>query len=180
MDIKALVIGGAALWMAVPALGTDIYKCEVDGVIKYQEEKCDENSVPVHLKELAAPLDTFDAESMKAQDARSQQSAIKTRIARHQKRIRHYRKKMEGEVDALTKPAAKQSKKSTARNSVKDQEQSSSLNNIASRVDKDPTSDLVNAIVNRYKALIEAEQFQIQLLERELKMYQDLSSDDKK
>ena len=168
--------------MAVPALGKDIYKCEVDGVIKYQEEKCDENSVPVHLKELAAPLGTFDADSIKGQDARTQESAIKARIARHQKRIRNYRKKMEAEVDALVKPVAKQSKskKSTVRNSVKDQEQSSSLNNIASKVDKDPTPDQVNAIVNRYKALIEAEQFQINLLQQELKMNQDLSSDDKK
>ena len=179
MDIKALKTGIIALLMAMPTLGKDIYKCEVNGAVKYQEEKCDENSVPVHLKELAAPLGSIDAKTINSQSTRNQESAIKERIARHQKRIRNYRKRMEAEVGALQNANSKQSKrkKNTPRNSVKDQEQSSSLNSIASKVDNGAVPDQINAAVNHYKALIEAEQFQIKLLRQEQKMNQKLNGD---
>ena len=169
MDIKAITIGLTALLILIPAQGKDIYKCTVNGAIKYQEDKCDEQSEPIHLKELAAPLGTFDVKTVEGQSARNQDSAIKERIARRQKRIRHYRKKMESELNALRSADSKKSKNKYPRNSVKQQEQSSSLNSIASVLEKESVPKQMNVIINHYNVLIEAEQFQIELLHQELK-----------
>ncbi|OED41522.1 hypothetical protein ACH42_13530 [Endozoicomonas sp. (ex Bugula neritina AB1)] len=102
MDIKAVTAGVIALLVVVPSQGHDIYKCDVNGATKFQEEPCDDSSVPLHLKELAAPLGTIDAKAIEGQNNRIEGTSIKERIARHQKRIRHYRKKMDAELDALS------------------------------------------------------------------------------
>lgn len=137
MDIKAVIMVTATLTLATPVQGKDIYKCDVNGVARYQEEKCDEHSTPIQLKELAAPLSKVDSESIKGQSFRNHQSSIKERIAKRQKRIKHYRKKMDTELDDLSGR-------------------------------KDFVPDEMNAVINHYKALIEAEQFEIKELRREL------------
>ena len=177
MDIKAFTAGVIAFLTIIPVFGKDIYRCEVNSAIKYQEEKCDEHSVPLHLKELAAPLEGFDAKAIDGQKARTQEHSIKERVARHQKRIHQYRKKMDAELHKLEYPNEKsQSKKSYPRNSVKNQEQTTALNNIAAKNDRSALSDQKGVVINHYKALIETEEFQIKLLIQELQMYKKLNS----
>ena len=171
MDIRAL-LSGLVVWLAItPAQGHDIYKCVVNGKVTYTEEKCDDQARPLTLKELAAPLGHVDAAKIEGQETRLKEDGIKHKIARHQKLINKYRKKMQFELGLLQKQAGmgmSSSKISRARESHWEKEVTTHMKNISDSVDRAGIAEQMNAVVNRYKALIQAEEFQIQLLRQEL------------
>lgn len=170
MDIKALVSSVVVSLLIAPSYGSDVYKCIVNGKVTYTEEKCDDNAEPLTLKELAAPMEHIDASKIEGQEARLKQDSIKHKIARHQKLIRKYRKKMQYELGVLEKQAGVNlsSKTHHARESNWEKEVSTHLKSISDSVDHAGIAEQMNAVVNRYKSLIQTEEFQIQLLRQEL------------
>ena len=184
MDFRILFLGGSFLFAITPLQGKPIYKCQVNGTVVFTEEKCDSNAKPIELKGLAAPLEPFDVNKLKGMDEKVRTQMIEERIALRQKRIRTYRNRMQSELKLLQAKADKKSKKSNSlpRNSVQDKEINYQLKSIADSVDLDTKgtlSEQMNSVVAHYKTLIEAEQFQIELLLQELRvnqvMYQNTS-----
>ncbi|MGI9281747.1 MAG: hypothetical protein ACR2PX_19245 [Endozoicomonas sp.] len=177
MDFRILLIGASFLLAVTSAQGKPIYKCQVNGAVVFTEEKCDSNAKPIELKGLAAPLEPFDMDKLKGMDNRVRTQMIEERIALRQKRIRTYRSRMQSELKQIQAKANKKVKKNKKlpRNSVQEKEINTQLKSIADSVELDTKgtlSDQTSSVVARYKTLIEAEQFQIELLLQELRVNQ--------
>ncbi|WP_252177375.1 hypothetical protein [Endozoicomonas sp. 4G] len=177
MELKKLLLGAAMLLIPMAGYAKPIYKCQVNGAVVFTEEKCDGNAKPIELKGLAAPLEPFDMEKLRGMDEKVRARMIEDRISLRQKRIRTYRHRMQAELKQLQPKAGKktQQNKNLPRNSIQDKEINTQLKSIANSVELDTKgtlSDQMNAVVARYKTLIEAEQFQIELLLQELRVNQ--------
>lgn len=177
MDLRKLLLGVGILLIPVTGYAKPIYKCQVNGAVVFTEEKCDSNAKPIELKGLAAPLEPFDMDKLRGMDEKARARMIEDRIALRQKRIRTYRDRMQSELKQLQAKINKKTpqNKSQPRNSVKEKDINTQSKSIANSVDqktKGTLSDQMNAVVARYKTLIEAEQFQIELLLQELRVNQ--------
>ncbi|WOG27542.1 hypothetical protein [Endozoicomonas sp. 8E] len=177
MDLRKLLLGVGILLIPVTGYAKPIYKCQVNGAVVFTEEKCDSNAKPVELKGLAAPLEPFDMDKLRGMDEKVRARMIEDRIALRQKRIRTYRNRMQSELKQLQAKINKktQRNKSQSRNSIQEKEINAQLKSIADNVELDTKGtlpDQMNAVVARYKTLIEAEQFQIELLLQELRVNQ--------
>lgn len=194
MKLSGWLVTLCSLCLVEEAAGKDIYKCKVDGSVRYSEEKCDDQAAPVKLKDIAAPLSTMDARAIEGQDARIRESSLQERIQRRHKTINRLRQKMQDELAALYQSVDSKSKGSrssvktssreayTGRHSVQENDPVKQAQNIADSIEalgKEGVSSQVTAIVNHYKALIEVEQFQINLLLQELKMNRELNASGK-
>ncbi|WP_257255572.1 MULTISPECIES: hypothetical protein [unclassified Endozoicomonas] len=177
MELRKWVLGAAILLIPIAGYAKPIYKCQVNGDVVFTEEKCDSNAKPIELKGLAAPLEPFDIDKLRGMDEKLRVQMIEDRIALRQKRIRTYRNRMQSELKKLQGKINKKTleNKSLPRNSVQEKELNTQLKSIADNVELDTRgtlSDQMNAVVVRYKTLIEAEQFQIELLLQELRVNQ--------
>ncbi|WP_062266872.1 hypothetical protein [Endozoicomonas arenosclerae] len=181
MDLRKLLLAVSILLIPYSGYGKPIYKCQVNGSVVFTEEKCDSNAKPIELKGLAAPLEPFDMDKLKGMDEKVRTRMIEERITLRQKRIRTYRNRMQSELKLLQAKADKSVKqkarqnKALPRNSVQDKEINTQLKSIADSVELDTKgtlSEQMNAVVAHYKTLIEAEQFQIELLLQELRLNQ--------
>ena len=169
MEFKSFFSGAFLTLLVAPAFGHDIYKCVDNGEIRYSEEKCGDNAEKVTLKELAAPVKEISVEAIEGQDSRNKISSLEYQIKRHEKRIRKYKKKMQYELGMLEKKAGIRSKKPTrARQSNWEKETSSQLQNISASVDQEVIVEQMTAVTNHYRLLIEAEEFRIRSLERNI------------
>ncbi|WP_263081685.1 hypothetical protein [Endozoicomonas sp. Mp262] len=213
METRAIILGMALLMPATETLAGNIYKCMVNGRVEFSGEPCGANARPVVLKELAAPLASYDMKGEANLDYTIKSHLLRERVARHQHKIQRYRHRMDAEIKKVYKknPSAEKtvkaryvssipSKKHTAesgsslslankstnpasRLKVGERKSDSSrpakntnhtagvledqLGNIADAVrglNQDSPSSQVNAITQRYSALIKAEEFQINLL----------------
>ena len=173
------VVTAVGLLLATISLhAKPIYKCQVNGAVQFTEEKCDEQAKPIELKGLSAPLQPVDMNKLKALEANERVRQLESRINMRQKRINHYRRQMNAEVESLqNKARTKKAKphKSLPKNSVQEQETTTQLKDIAGSVDLDPRgtlSEQVNSVVLYYQTLISAEEFQIRLLLEQLRLDQ--------
>ena len=181
MEFKSLFSGALMALFMTPAFGHDIYKCVDNGTIRYSEEKCGDNAEKVTLKELAAPVREIDPSTIEGQGVRNQISSLEFQIKRHEKRIRKYRKKMQYELGMLQKKAGIETKEpKRARGSNWEKEASSQLKNISASVDQGIIAEQMTAVVNHYKVLIEAEEFQIRSLQRDVELEKLLDTIPKK
>lgn len=157
MEFKSLFSGAILALFMAPASGQDIYKCVDNGKIRYSEEKCGDSAEIVTLKELAAPVKEVSASAIEGQDSRNKISSLEYQIKRHEKRIRKYQKKMQYELGILEKRAG-----------IREKETSSQLQNISASADQEVIAEQMTALTNHYKLLIEAEEFRIRTLERNI------------
>ena len=181
MEFKSLFSGALLALFMAPAFGHDIYKCVENGTIRYSEEKCGDNAEKVTLKELAAPVKEVDPSTIEGQKTRNKISSLEFQVKRHEKRIRKYRKKMQYELGALQKKVGIKTKEpKKARESNWEKEATSQLKNISSSVDQGVIAEQMTAVVNHYKVLIEAEEFQIRSLQRDIELEKRLNTVPKK
>ena len=180
MEFKSLFSGALLTLLMAPAFGNDIYKCVENGSVRYAEEKCGNNAEKVTLKELAAPVKEVDPSAIEGQSARNKIGSLEFRIKRHEKRIQKYRKKMQYELGMLQKQAGiKTQESSRARHSHWEKEVSSQLKNISASVNHGVIAEQMTAVVNHYKVLIEAEEFQIRSLQRDVELEKLLNTKQK-
>ena len=177
MEFKSLFSGVLLALMMAPAFSHDIYKCVEDGMVRYSEEKCGDNAEKVTLKELAAPVQEVAPSAVEGQAARNKISSLDFQIRRHEKRIQKYRKKMQYELGMLQKKAGiKTMEPRRARDNNWEKEAASQLKNISASVDQGIIAEQMIAVVNHYKVLIEAEEFQIRTLQREVELEKVLNT----
>ena len=137
MEFRPILSGSiicAGLMLLSPyGMGRDIYRCEVNGVVQFTEEKCDKNAQPVQLKGLAAPLEPFDLKKIQHMDASIRRHMIQERITLRQNRIKTHRRNMEKELKAIRQKAQppKGSGSPRASSSVRDQEETGQLRTLA-------------------------------------------------
>lgn len=172
-------LAGAGILLSAASLyAKPIYKCQVNGTVQFSEEKCDEHARPIELKGLSAPLKPIDMEKLKILGASERIRKLESRIDMRQKRISHYRKRMNAEIRNIEKKAnGKKGKpgKSYPKGSVQEQETSTQLKNIADSVNlntRGTLSEQINSVVLHYQALVKAEEFQISILLEQLRIDQ--------
>lgn len=171
MEFKSLFSGALLTLFTASAFGHDIYKCVENGTVRYSEEKCGDKAEKVTLKELAAPVREVDPSTIEGQETHNKISSLEFQIKRHEKRIKKYRKKMQFELGMLQKQAGIKAKEpNRARENNWEKEASSQLNNISASVDQGIIAEQMTAVVNHYKVLIEAEEFQIRSLQRDVEL----------
>ena len=171
MEFKSLISGAILTLFIAPAFGHDIYKCVTNGSVRYSEEKCGDNAEKVTLKEIAAPVKEVDPLATEGQEFRNKISSLNFQIKRHEKRIKKYRKKMRFELGMLQKQAGiKAPEPKRTRENNWEKEASSQLKNISASVDQSVIAEQMTAVVNHYKVLIEAEEFQIRSLQRDVEV----------
>lgn len=189
MDLRTVAIFASFLLAASTGWAKDIYKCQVNGTVKFTEEKCDDNAKPIKLKGLAAPLEAYDLNKLRQMDDNSRERLLKERISLRQKRIKTYRKRMQDELKVLQMKYAADSKRKSSKplkNSVVDKDYQTQAKRLAdsaesiadSRVNG-TLSEQMNSVISHYKTLIESEQFQIEVLLQELKIYQQMKASEK-
>ena len=185
MEFRPILSGSiicAGLMLLSPyGMGRDIYRCEVNGVVQFTEEKCDKNAQPVQLKGLAAPLEPFDLKKIQHMDASIRRHMIQERITLRQNRIKTHRRNMEKELKAIRQKAQppKGSGSPRASSSVRDQEETGQLRTLADSGATEAAGNLseqMKSVISHYKTLIEAEQFQIDILLQELKVMKELNT----
>ncbi len=175
MDARVSFLSLTLTLIMLPAFAKDIYKCTVNGVVRYSDEKCDDNSSPIKLRDIAAPLGQPDMKAIRIKDEHTSIQLLQDRVARHQKKIRHYRKQMNTELAALKLyhqseiSENRSERKKKLRNPIKDQELVTQVKNIAASTDQEDGSKQMLAVIKHYETLIKAEQFQIKLLVDEQK-----------
>ena len=145
MNIKRCSLVATLLLFSPLSLGKDVYKCMVNGKPVYQEHKCDDQSKPVHIKDVAAPMKGIDAKEKVKNAAEHMDKKYKDRINVHQKRIEKYRKKMAKELKALDK-------------------------NTDDALEKISIADQKYAIVVHYRTQIETEEFLIAEILQEMQL----------
>ena len=171
MEFKALFSGALLTLMMTPAFGHDIYKCVENGTVRYSEEKCGDKAEKVTLKELAASVKEVDPSTIEGQGSRNKISSLEFQIKRHEKRIQKYRKKMQYELGMLQKRAGIEVKgPGRPRESNWEKETAAELKHISASVDQGVIAEQMTAVVNHYKVLIEAEEFQIRTLQRDVEL----------
>lgn len=171
MEFKSLLSGALLALFTVPTFGHDIYKCVEDGNIRYSEQKCGDNAEKVTLKELAASVKEVSPSAIEGQETRNKISSLEFQVKRHEKRIRKYTRKMQYELGVLRKKAGMKTKEPIrARESSWEKETSTQLKNISASVDQGAIAEQMTAVVNHYKVLIQAEEFQIRSLQKEIEM----------
>lgn len=138
--------------MGSNSFGAEMYRCEKDGAPIFSDKPCGPSATSIQIKEQPSlgGGEMSELDSGAELTARADRASTERRIREHEKRIIKHQKDMDRELSAL-----KSSKRISA-------------NNLAGATRDVGISNEMKAVTDKYKAMIDTENTQIELLRRQL------------